>query len=51
MPLLSFFFSVNVLVCYWEICFCVRRDYVEQHELQGGGFADVDVVLGLWRTQ
>ena len=28
--LLSLFFSVNLLVCYWEICLFVRRDYIER---------------------
>ena len=27
--LLSLFFSVNLLVCYWEICLFFRRDRVE----------------------
>ncbi len=27
---LSLFFSINLLVCYWEICLFVRRDYVER---------------------
>ncbi len=27
---LSLFFSVNLLVCYWEICLFFRRDYIER---------------------
>ena len=26
---LSLFFSINLLVCYWEICLYFRRDYIE----------------------
>lgn len=28
--LLSLFFSINLLVCYWEVCLFFRRDYVEK---------------------
>ena len=28
--LLSLFFSTNLLVCYWEICLFLKRDYVEE---------------------
>ena len=28
--LLSFFFSVNLLICYWEVCLFLHRDYVEE---------------------
>ena len=28
--LLSLFFSLNFLACYWEICLYFRRDYVER---------------------
>ena len=28
--LLSLFFSVNLLICYWEVCLFFRRDYVEK---------------------
>ena len=28
--LLSLFFSINLLVCYWEVCLFFRRDFVEQ---------------------
>ena len=28
--LLSLFFSVNLVVCYWEICLFLRRDYIER---------------------
>ena len=27
---LSLFFSVNLMVCYWEICLFFRRDYIER---------------------
>ncbi|MDE2755573.1 MAG: hypothetical protein OXU26_11970, partial [Acidobacteriota bacterium] len=27
---LSLFFSINLLVCYWEICLFFRRDYIER---------------------
>ena len=27
--LLSVFFSVNLLICYWEACLFLRRDYIE----------------------
>ena len=27
--LLTLFFSVNLLICYWEACLFLRRDYVE----------------------
>ncbi len=27
--LLSLFFSVNLLICYWEACLFLRRDYIE----------------------
>jgi hypothetical protein len=28
--LLSFFFSVNLTICYWEICLYLRRDHVKR---------------------
>ncbi|MXY98092.1 MAG: hypothetical protein F4Z29_10175 [Gemmatimonadetes bacterium] len=28
--LLSLFFSANLLVCYWEICLFLKRDYIEE---------------------
>ena len=28
--LLSLFFSVNLLVCYWEMCLFLKRDYIER---------------------
>ena len=28
--LLSLFFSINLLVCYWEACLFWRRDYIEK---------------------
>lgn len=28
--LMSLFFSVNLLVCYWEMCLYWRRDYIEE---------------------
>jgi len=28
--LLSLFFSTNLLVCYWEICLFLKRDYIEE---------------------
>ena len=32
--LLSLFFSVNLLICYWEACLFLRRDYIEaRHRL------------------
>ena len=27
--LLSLFLSINLLICYWEVCLFLRRDYVE----------------------
>ena len=27
--LISFFLSLNLLICYWEICLFFRRDYIE----------------------
>lgn len=27
---LSLFFSINLLVCYWEICLFFRRDHIER---------------------
>ena len=27
--LLSVFFSANLLICYWEVCLFLRRDYIE----------------------
>ena len=27
---LSLFFSINLLVCYWEVCLYFRRDYIER---------------------
>ena len=26
----SLFFSINLLICYWEICLYLRRDYIEK---------------------
>ena len=26
---LSLFFSINLLICYWEACLFLRRDYIE----------------------
>ena len=31
--LLSLFFSINLLICYWEICLFLRRDYIEKRTL------------------
>ena len=31
--LLSLFFSINLLVCYWEACLFLRRDYIEKRTL------------------
>ena len=28
--LLSLFFSTNLLVCYWEMCLFLKRDYIEE---------------------
>ena len=28
--LLSLFFSINILVCYWEMCLYFKRDYIEE---------------------
>ena len=28
--LFSLFFSTNLLICYWEACLFVRRDYIER---------------------
>ena len=28
--LLSLFFSINLLICYWEACLYWRRDYIEE---------------------
>ena len=28
--LFSLFFSINLLICYWEICLFLRRDYIEK---------------------
>ena len=28
--LLSLFFSANLLVCYWEMCLFLKRDYIEE---------------------
>ena len=28
--LLSLFFSTNLVVCYWEICLFLKRDYIEE---------------------
>lgn len=28
--LLSLFFSINLLVCYWEVCLFFRRDHIEK---------------------
>lgn len=28
--MLSLFFSTNLLICYWEVCLFLRRDYIEQ---------------------
>ena len=27
--LLSLFFSINLLICYWEVCQFLRRDHIE----------------------
>ncbi len=27
--LLSLFFSINLLICYWEVCLFLRGDYIE----------------------
>ncbi len=27
--LLSLFFSINLLICYWEVCLFLRRDHIE----------------------
>ena len=32
--LFSLFFSMNLLVCYWEACLFLRRDYIEKHALE-----------------
>ena len=26
---LSLFFSINLLICYWEACLFLKRDYIE----------------------
>ena len=36
--LLSLFFSTNLLICYWEICLFLKRDYIEER-------------TGYWRTR
>ena len=28
--LLSLFFSINLLICYWEVCLFLRRDHIER---------------------
>ncbi len=28
--LLALFFSINLLICYWEMCLFFRRDYIEE---------------------
>ena len=28
--LLSLFFSINLVICYWEMCLFFRRDYIEE---------------------
>ncbi len=28
--LFSLFFSINLLICYWEACLFLRRDYIEK---------------------
>ena len=28
--LFTLFFSINLLICYWEMCLFFRRDYIEQ---------------------
>ena len=28
--LLSLFFSANLVICYWEICLFLKRDYIEE---------------------
>ena len=28
--LLSLFFSINLLICYWEVCLFLRRDHIEK---------------------
>lgn len=27
--ILSLFFSINLLICYWEVCLFLQRDYIE----------------------
>jgi hypothetical protein len=31
--LLSLFLSTNLLICYWEICLFLRRDYIERRSI------------------
>ena len=31
--LFSLFFSINLLICYWEACLFLRRDYIEQRTI------------------
>ena len=31
--LLSLFFSVNLLICYWEVCLFLRRDHIEKRTI------------------
>ncbi len=31
--LLSLFFSVNLLICYWEVCLFLHRDYVKERAI------------------
>ena len=28
--LLILFFSINLVICHWEVCLCFRRDYIEK---------------------
>ena len=35
--LFSVFFSVNLLICYWEACLFLRRDYIEKRTVYWRG--------------
>lgn len=35
--LFSLFFSINLLICYWEACLFLRRDYIEQRTIHWRG--------------
>lgn len=35
--LLSLFFSINLMICYWEACLFLRRDYIEKRTLYWRG--------------